>query len=96
MVCPNGPISLVKINGGHRIEEIHIRFIKGIQCADIAPVMILADPPSIFSKLVGANVMALDNMGKDVFPEIMSGGLVTMIFLQDVEKHPKVKNVNSH
>jgi hypothetical protein len=88
------PVVIVEIEDGGNGDDIHVGFVVGLEGAYVAPVesffLVFVD------EVVGENAIVVDHLRKNVFAEVVAGGLVLGVFEEDGDEDVGIEEVDAH
>ena len=96
MVGADGPVPLVQIEGRDGLEQVHVRFVVGVNAAHIAPVAVLGDPAPGAAELVGVDLVRPDEARDQVLPEVMAGPFASRVAPQLLHQELLREHIDAH
>src|SRR4051812_29752686 len=71
LVSPDRPVALVQVDRRQGLQQIHVRFVVGIDGTDIAPILVCGHASAGTPETIGVNLMFAHHRWNNVFPEIV-------------------------
>src|SRR6267378_2003847 len=88
------PGSVIKVEDGRDADEVHVRFVVGVEGADIAPVESVL---SVFiDEVIGKDAVLRNDTRKNVLAKIVAGLGILGVREKDGNQQLRIEDVDSH
>src|SRR5712664_4354376 len=88
------PRGIVQVENGRDADEIHVRFVVGVEGADIAPVESVLGV--LIHKVIGKDAVLGNDAGNNVFAKVVAGLGILGVRQEDGNQQVRIEDVDSH
>src|SRR5712664_463797 len=88
------PRGIVQVENGRDADEIHVRFVVGVEGADVAPVESILGV--LIDKVIGKDAVLRNDARKNVFAKVVAGLGILGVREKDGNQQVRIEDVNSH